>query len=262
MPHHQKRLRSKLIHDEKPIGIQLQNTTLPLRELPQARPLDFILLDDTILIFEPAMQQASKTQLEEQHLPLLIELQDNTIPHVLQACGLFADGILIPDIHTEAEAKEMIDQVLFPPTGKRRQSYIEQRLREGSRTMRLLLRVLIDHQPMLIPICDNQDLLQHMDGILSPDGIDGIFLDPVRLAAALDLPLWHDEMLSAMESVKAACHRAQKPCILLEAEGMEPFLAEPYDAFISLQNSNYTKSSCRAVFLNARKAEDSEERYD
>ena len=43
-------------------------------------------LDDTILTFEPAMQQASKTQLEEQHLSLLIELQDNTIPHVLQAC--------------------------------------------------------------------------------------------------------------------------------------------------------------------------------
>ncbi|MBK7082676.1 MAG: 2-dehydro-3-deoxyglucarate aldolase [Betaproteobacteria bacterium] len=123
-------------------------------------------------------------------------------------------NFLIPFVETEAEALAAVKATRYPPAGIRGVSVAQRHNRYG--TVPDYLATVNDHTCVLVQI-ESGPGLAAIDAIAGVDGVDGIFVGPSDLAAALGHlgQAGHPEVQQAIRHVFARARAQGKPSGIL-----------------------------------------------
>ena len=115
-------------------------------------------------------------------------------------------GVICPMIHDRAETETLVRACRYPPRGNRSMGPIRATLYAGDDYARHA-----DETVLAIAMIETAAALDHLDEILAVEGLDGIYVGPSDLAAALGHPAVLDptepSVVAAIEHVLRATKR-------------------------------------------------------
>lgn len=130
-------------------------------------------------------------------------------PYVLRMLDLGARGIIVPDIRTIDQVRELVDAAKFPPLGHR--GFCPTRssgwgVQEWANDVENYMKEA-NERTKVIPQCETKEALEHIDEIASMEGVDGIFVGPFDLSVNLGIPLQldHPQLAEAIDRILDAC---------------------------------------------------------
>jgi 2-keto-3-deoxy-L-rhamnonate aldolase RhmA len=113
----------------------------------------------------------------------VVRLTSNSPDHFKIALDLGAQGIVVPFIQSDEDAKHAVDYCRYPPVGERgvgpfRASNYYRQFDEYVREA--------NNEILLVAQIESLEALRNLKSILSVEGIDGIFIGPSDLAASMN----------------------------------------------------------------------------
>lgn len=143
---------------------------------------------------------------------------------ILKMLDVGAAGLVVPQLETVEQARELVSYAKFPPLGNR--GYCPTRdggWGSGSCYERGMDGYMAEANAstLLIPQCETAGCLEHIEEIAAVEGVDGIFIGPFDLSIALGIPgQFGDPLLTeGIERVRRACAAAGKLCIMYAGSG-------------------------------------------
>ena len=156
---------------------------------------------------------------------------------VLKMLDVGAAGLIVPQLETVEQAKQLVSWAKFAPTGNR--GYCPSR--DGgwgydanySGGMEGYMD-WANRNTLLIPQCETAGCLEHIEEICALDGIDGIFIGPYDLSIALGIPgRFSDERhINAVGHVLEVCRRHGKLAVMFcgDTAAARGYLAQGFDS--------------------------------
>lgn len=178
-----------------------------------------------------------------------VRIQNVSRPYVLRALDIGARGLIVPNIRSVDEVRELVYNAKFPPHGNR--GYCPNRTSgwgadDWSKDV-FSYMAECNRRGKVIPQCETKEALEHIEEIAAVEGVDGIFVGPCDLSIALGIPLQFDSpvLAAAIERILAACKAAGKESYIF-AGNMKDAVKWANRGFDSV-----TYSLDTAVFTNA-----------
>src|SRR6201996_8565204 len=113
-----------------------------------------------------------------------------------RSLDLGCEGVIVPNVESAAQAREVAGAVRFPPAGHRSAG-----------------GVLAAADPFCVVMAESAAALADIDAIVATDGVDGIYVGPRDLSLSLGCELDPDDPVlgPALGRIWAACAAAGKP---------------------------------------------------
>lgn len=181
-----------------------------------------------------------------------VRIGDIRRPYVLRMLDIGARGLIVPNIRSVDEVKQLVSAAKFPPIGNR--GYCPTRttvwgMDEWSKDVFSYMEEC-NRRVKLLPQCETKEALECIEEIVSLDGVDGVFIGPCDLSISLGVPLQFDSpvLLAAIERIYNACHAAGKEVVIFAGNipDVKKWLAKGFDSV--------AYSLDAAIFANAMKA--------
>ena len=180
-----------------------------------------------------------------------VRIGDIRRPYVLRMLDIGARGLIVPNIRTVDQVKELVSYAKFPPLGSR--GYCPSRTSgwgadEWAKDVFAYMEEC-NHRCKVIPQCETKEALECIEEIAALPGVDGIFIGPCDLSIELGIPLQFDSpvLLSAVERILKACRDNGKESYIFAGNMADALKWKDY-GFDSV-----TYSLDAAVFVNAFK---------
>jgi len=121
-----------------------------------------------------------------------------------RALDLGCDGVIVPNVNSAAQAREVVGACHYPPAGYRSAG-----------------GVLAGREPFCIVMAESVEAVEDLEATLAVDGVDGIYVGPRDLSYALGCPLDPEDpvLRPALERIWAACAAAGKPAGVHATDG-------------------------------------------
>lgn len=129
-------------------------------------------------VLEPADVPGLLRVAEKADLPLLTRVSSHDAATIGRVLDAGVQGVIVPAVESADEARALASACLSPPRGKR-----------SAGVARSALGVVSGgSDPLLLPMVETADGLEHVVEILAVDGIDGIFIGPYDLSLSMGFP--------------------------------------------------------------------------
>jgi 4-hydroxy-2-oxoheptanedioate aldolase len=116
-----------------------------------------------------------------------------------------AQGVIVPMVNSREEAERVVQSALYPPLGTRSYGPVMALPRNPS------YPTTANDITAVIPMIETVEALNHLDDILSVDGVHAIYVGPADLSLSLGLPPGNNddrpEFTDALITIVAACRR-------------------------------------------------------
>ena len=223
--------REKMLRGEKTLGTFLELGTATSAECLGLAGLDYLIIDTEHGPFESESALEFIRAARLYHITPFARVKEISRPAILKLLDVGAQGLIIPNVNSVEEAEKIVEYGKYMPLGKRGVAntagsgfWFEDYASHG---MPPYFDVS-NRESMLIPQCETLGCLEHVEEILAVEGIDGLFVGPFDLSAAMGIPGEFDrpEFKEALRHVQRACAQAGKPSILYaanEAKAREGF---------------------------------------
>jgi len=121
-----------------------------------------------------------------------------------RALDLGCEGVIVPNVDSAAQARDVAAAVRYPPAGRRSAG-----------------GVLAARDPFCLVMVESAEALADLDATLAVDGVDGIYVGPNDMSRALGCKLDPDDPVlgPALQRIWAACAAAGKPVGVHAADG-------------------------------------------
>jgi 4-hydroxy-2-oxoheptanedioate aldolase len=122
-----------------------------------------------------------------------------------RALDLGCEGVIVPNVDSAAQARQVASAVRYPPAGHRSAG-----------------GVLAAAEPFCLVMVESAAALTELDATLAVDGVDGLYVGPRDLSFSLGCELDPDDpvLSRALQRVWAACAAAGKPVGVHAMEGV------------------------------------------
>ena len=121
-----------------------------------------------------------------------------------------AQGVIVPHVQNEAEARRVVHQCKYPPLGERSLTGNLPQLtfKASSYPVAELLRVLNENM-LVVVMLESAEAIANADAIAAVEGIDVVLIGTNDLCADLGIPgqLGHERIFDAYEKMISACRR-------------------------------------------------------
>ena len=171
--------------------------------------LDYVIIDTEHGCFSEETAADAVLAAERGGLLPFVRIGDIRRPYVLRMLDIGARGLIVPNIRTPEEVRELVSAAKFPPLGNR--GFCPNRTTgwgadEWSKDV-LSYMEECNRRCRLIPQCETREALEQIEEIAALPGGDGIFVGPCDLSIALGVPLQFDHPLltAAVERILKAC---------------------------------------------------------
>ena len=165
---------------------------------------DYVLVDDQHGLWEPeAMISAFKYILAAGSIPFA-RVGENEFYHIGAMLDRGPLGIVVPMVHTAADAEAAVYATRYPPKGGRSmgpygcKAYGPDYLEWANDEIFLTVQI------------ESQEGLDNVDAIMAVDGIDGCWVGPGDLAASIGAPAGTEAHDAAMVRIVEACKKNGK----------------------------------------------------
>ena len=121
-----------------------------------------------------------------------------------RALDLGCEGVIVPNVESAAQARQVAGAVRYPPAGYRSAG-----------------GVLAVAEPFCLVMAESADAVADLDATLAVEGVDGVYVGPNDLSRSLGCKLDPDDpvLSRALQRVWAACASAGKPVGVHAADG-------------------------------------------
>ncbi len=194
-------LSEAILHDTNGVRVTLRDATV-CRVLQPF--VDFFVLDPVASALPDEMLQSMLLVANEK--PVLVRAEDHSPSTLQKYLNWGVDGVIIPNIRTEAEAENAIAACLYPPEGVRP-------YRPLHKFDDIDLGVVNDQMTLIIEVA-HQSTVAQIESIAEITGVDGLLVSPKALSVAMDLEgrLDHPQLIAALEAVLKAAETLDLPC--------------------------------------------------
>ena len=171
--------------------------------------LDYVIIDTEHVCLSVETTADMIVAAEAGGLTPFVRIGDISRPSVLRMLDIGARGLIVPNIRSADEVRQLVEHAKFPPLGNR--GYCPNRCSGwGADDWAKDAFAYTDEcnrRCRLIPQCETREALEQIEEIAAIPGVDGIFIGPCDLSIALGIPLQFDNplLLSACERVLRAC---------------------------------------------------------
>lgn len=176
--------------------------------------LDYVIIDTEHGCFSEETTADLIVAAERGGLLPYVRIGDVRRPYVLRMLDIGARGLIVPNIRSAEQVRELIDYAKFPPLGRR--GYCPNRTtgwgaENWGRDVHSYMAEC-NRRCKLIPQCETKEALEHIEEIVALEGVDGIFIGPCDLSIDLGIPLEFDNpvLLNAIERILSACKKHSK----------------------------------------------------
>lgn len=229
-------LKQKLATGQQPVGTFFELGSATVMEALGHTGLDFVIIDNEHGPFEAESTAEFVRSALLHGLCPLARAREISRPAILKLLDIGAQGIIVPDVHTVAEAKNLVAYAKFAPIGKR--GFCPTR-KDGWGFAHPATGGVVENmefcnrETFLIPQCETVGALNNIEEIAAIDGVDGIFIGPFDLSISMGIAgqFDHPDFLAALVRIKNACHKAGKFCIYFTVKESlaQKALAEGFD---------------------------------
>lgn len=209
------RMKNLLDADKSPVGIFSVLGGATTAEALCMTGVDYIIFDTEHGPYDVEHTAMLLRTAELYGITGVVRVKDSSRGSILKMLDIGASGIIIPQVHSLEEVKQIVEYGKYYPIGRRgmsfgrRTGFGEQPFASGD------IQDYFDtcnRQTLLIPQCETVGCLEAIEEIMALDGIDGIFVGPYDLSMDMGIAKQfdHPDFLAALERIKKAARDAGK----------------------------------------------------
>lgn len=210
-------VKEKFRKGEKPIGMFLGTGSAIVAECLGRTGIDYIIVDNEHSPAEAETSAALFRAAERMGIGAFARVREISRPAILKLLDVGAQGLIIPNVSTVDQVREIIDYGKYYPIGNR--GFCPSR-KDGwgadipGSPEEVMKK--INEDTMIIPQCETVGALKNIETIVSMEGVDGIFVGPYDLSISMGIPGKFElpEFQKALDDILRVCKMAKKPCIL------------------------------------------------
>jgi len=207
-------VKSKIENNGHPLGTFFQTGSATTAECLGLAGLDYIIIDTEHGPFEVESAMSFIRAARLTGTTPFVRVKDSSRAAILKMLDAGAMGLVIPNVRSAQEAREIVTWGKYFPLGERGiaptsgNAYWTQ---DWARNLDDYFRIS-NTETLLIPQCETIGCLEQIEEIAAIDGVDGIFVGPFDLSAALGRPgdFENPDHQAAIERVVKACRNAGK----------------------------------------------------
>ena len=213
----QNTLKTKLQKNEKPLGLFFDTASVSIMECLGRCGFDYVIIDNEHSPIEAESSADFIRAAENSGLTPLCRVRDSSRPAILKLLDVGAQGLIIPDVHTVEQVREIIGYAKYAPIGSR--GFCPTRKDGWGFDIPGSVPAVMEHfnaETLLIPQCETVGALNNIETIAALDGVDGIFVGPFDLSISMGIPgdFANPEFQAALDRITKACKDAGKFCML------------------------------------------------
>lgn len=184
----------------------------------------------------------------------LVRVPDSTPTGLRKALELGAEGVIIPQVHSAAQMREIVAATKFPPLGRRGgDSSVRSANYGGPGFDWGEYAARANRETLLVPMAESPEFFDDIDAILDVPGIDAVHFGPADYSLACGIPvdyaMRHPQVRAAMRELIAKCHargiKVMLPCFPYEADQVAELLGEGGDMLLVGNDMAFLNAGCR-----------------
>lgn len=208
-------LREKMLAGNKTLGTFHEIGSATAVEVLAYSGLDYVIIDTEHGPFDVESTQSYVRAANGAGTTPMVRIKDGNRNSVLKMLDVGAQGLIIPNVHTVQEVKDIVSYGKYFPLGNRGVAptsgssfwfadYAQQGLDHYFEVS--------NREALIIPQCETRGCLENIEEIVNIEGVDGIFVGPYDLSTALGKPGQFDdqEVIDAIQKVADVCKAAGK----------------------------------------------------
>jgi len=208
-------VKEKLLKGEKVVGTFFELGSTSVVECIGLAGYDYLIVDNEHGPYNPQTSLEYFRVANLYNTAPFARVADKSRADVLKLLDTGAVGLIIPNINTVEEVKKVIEYGKYMPIGNRGVAnaagtgyWYEDYASHGLESY----FDYVNEQVMILPQCETIGCLEKIDEILALDGVDGIYVGPFDLSAAMGIPGQLDkaEFKEAINKILNACKEAGK----------------------------------------------------
>jgi 4-hydroxy-2-oxoheptanedioate aldolase len=178
-------LRARLEAGQPALGTFVQSSDPLVCEVLGGTGFDLLCLEGEHSAMGPETIQRLVAAAQLGGSEVLVRLADNAVPYVAGALDAGAAGVIVPRVHTGAEAAAAARAAHFPPRGERG---------VGPGRAAVYGRAIPEYvaraaaETVVAVQVESRRAVDALDEIVATDGVDLVFVGPGDLAASLGMP--------------------------------------------------------------------------
>jgi 4-hydroxy-2-oxoheptanedioate aldolase len=159
-----------------------------------------------------------------------------------------AGGVMVPQIDTPEQAREVIRAAKFPPVGDRSYAGLRVYVRRGPS-----FNQYANQRQLLVAQMESPQAIENADAIAAVDGVDVLMLSPDDLRLRLGVPLGPDlaspVLLEAGNTIAQAAKKHGKACLAIarDRESIHRFIEQGFTLIVVGADALFIKNGIDAV---------------
>jgi len=230
-------LLEKVKKGEKTVGTFFGAGNASIAEAVASSGIDYIIIDTEHGPYEAEGVLEIMRGAELGGTTCLVRVKDCSRPAILKMMDIGARGLIVPQVHTVDEVRQVIDYAKFYPLGNRGVCFTRSSTYGSDEIAQQPLEGYfrdMNAATMIIPQCETAGCLEHIEEVCALEGVAGIFIGPFDLSCAMGIPGQFDkpEFQEALDRILKAVHDAGKFCIMFTTttEGARGYFARGFDS--------------------------------
>jgi 2-keto-3-deoxy-L-rhamnonate aldolase RhmA len=146
---------------------------------------------------------------------------------ILKPLDSGAGGLLVPQVNTPEQAREVVRHAKYPPDGDRGVALRRAHSLYGRVNPAAYLEQA-NRDTFIAVQAESIQAIENIDDIASVEGVDCIFAGPFDLSVSLGIPgqLSHPDEVAAIDKMLAACHRHKRAggILMFDAKMLKPWI--------------------------------------
>lgn len=229
------KFKTKIENKEKPIGIFADMCSCYAVEAIGKSGFDYIIIDNEHSPIEAETSAEMIRACELSGVTPFCRIREISRPAVLKLLDVGAQGLIVPNVNTLEDVKQLVSFCKYKPIGNR--GFCPSRKDGWGFDLNMSVAetmAYFNNEVLLVPQCETVGALENIEEIAATEGVDGIFVGPFDLSISMGMPgdFKNPIFLAALERVQKACRDAGKFCILFTgtAEGVTDGFARGFDS--------------------------------
>lgn len=179
-------LKTRLKNGEVVIGPFVNLASGALIEIAAYAGFDFVILDTEHGPLDIGTAEDLCRVAHGVGISPIVRVRENDPPQILRALDIGAHGVQVPQICNQADGEAVVNAAKYTPLGMRGVSPYTRAARYFVDGAKIFER--LNEESMTIVHVEGVEGLENLDGIISVEGLDVIFLGPYDLSQSLGIP--------------------------------------------------------------------------
>lgn len=247
------RFTELLNEGRQPLGMFIESCSPYVVEATGQTGLDYIILDNEHSPIDAETSAELIRAAELAGLTPFCRVREISRSSVLKLLDVGAQGLIVPNVKTAEEVKNLVKWAKYAPIGER--GFCPSRKDGFGWRLKLSVAETMAHfnrEVLLIPQCETAEALAQIEKIAAFPGVDGIFIGPFDLSISMGMAgdFENPVFQKALERIVTATHRAGKFTILFagtEQKAREAYALGNDSVAYSLDLDHYIQALQKAV---------------